>query len=220
MAGVTDSDGTDRNWFRRVLSRVVAGAILISVLVVGGTAFRIWQVARDDDRSHADFAVVLGAAQYNGTPSPILEARLQHALALYKQRVTSTIVTVGGRRAGDNFSEAQASAHWLTEHGVAARNVITVGVGSDTLRSLEAVEVTAQQHGWHTAIVVSDPWHTLRARTMAADVGLRAWGSPTWTGPVVQTRGTQGRYIIRETGALLFYRLTHAPPADDIGIGL
>lgn len=217
MAGVTDSGGGA--WLRRLLQRVALGTVLMAVLIVGGTAFRIWQVARIDDRSHADFAVVLGAAQYNGTPSPILEARLQHALALYQQRAMRTIVTVGGRRTGDNFSEAQASARWLTAHGVAARDVVTVGVGSDTLRSLEAVSATAKQHGWRTAIVVSDPWHTLRARIMADDVGLSAWGSPTWTGPVVQTRGTQGRYIIRETGALLFYRLTHAP-ADDIGIGL
>lgn len=219
MVVVTYAGGTGGSSFRRLLQRVVVGAILISVLIVGGTAFRIWQVARIDDRTHADFAVVLGAAQYNGRPSPILEARLEHALTLYKEHVMPSIVTVGGRRTGDNYSEAQASARWLTAHGVAPNNIVAVGVGSDTLRSLEAVAATAKQRDWRTAIVVSDPWHTLRARTMAGDTGLNAWGSPTWTGPVVQTRGVQGRYIIRETGALLFYRVTHAP-ADDIGVGL
>lgn len=219
MADVTKPGADDGSWFGRVLRRAFFGGILIVLLVVGGTAFRVWQVARFDDRSPADFAVVLGAAQYNGVPSPILQARLEHALALYQEHATHTIITVGGRRTGDNYSEAQASANWLTAHGVAKRDIVALGVGSDTLRSLEAVADTARQRGWHTAIIVSDPWHTYRAETMADDAGLQAWGSPTWSGPIVQTRGTQGKYIIRETGALLFYRVTHAP-ADDIGIGL
>lgn len=219
MTGVRHPGADHGSWFGRLLQRAVLGALLLAVLIVGGTAFRIWQVARTDDRTPADFAVVLGAAQYNGRPSPILQARLEHALTLYRQHVVPTIVTVGGRRPGDNYSEAEASGDWLTAHGVPAGHIVTVGQGSDTLRSMQAVAATAQTHHWHTVVVVSDPWHTFRARTMADDVGLRAWGSPTWTGPVVQTRGVQSRYIIRETGALLFYRFTHAP-ADDVGIDI
>ena len=82
--------------------------------------------------------------------------------------------------------------------------------GADTLGSLNAVALQAERDGWHSALVVSDPWHSLRARTMARDAGLSAWTSPTRSGPVVQTRETQARYIVRETAALLFYRLTHA----------
>jgi uncharacterized SAM-binding protein YcdF (DUF218 family) len=88
--------------------------------------------------------------------------------------------------------------------------VVAVGEGSDTLGSLRAVAVEAERRGWHSALLVSDPWHSLRARTMARDDGIEAWTSPTHSGPVVRTRETQVRYIIRETAALLFYRLTHA----------
>jgi uncharacterized SAM-binding protein YcdF (DUF218 family) len=94
--------------------------------------------------------------------------------------------------------------------------IIAVGQGNDTLRSLRAVSDELHVRGWHTAVLVSDPWHSLRAKTMAEDVGIQAWASPTHHGPIVQTRATQFRYIVRETGALLFYRLTMLP-ADELG---
>ncbi|TVT58171.1 YdcF family protein, partial [Amycolatopsis rhizosphaerae] len=86
----------------------------------------------------------------------------------------------------------------------------------NTLGSLRAVAAEVLKRGWHTAVLVSDPWHSFRARTMATGVGLTAWTSPTHSGPIVQTRQTQALYIRRETGALLFYLLTRTP-ADDIG---
>lgn len=190
--------------------RLVAGGLLIAVAVVGGTAFRIWQVARLDDRRPVDAVVVLGAAQYDGDPSSIFAARLQHAEALYKDGLAPRIITTGGRRPGDVYTEAEAGRRFLIDRGVPPQAVIPVGVGSDTLLSLQAVADRAKQDGWHTAELVSDPWHSLRARTMARDSGLLAWTSPTRSGPVVQTRETQFRYIVRETGALLYYRLTHA----------
>jgi uncharacterized SAM-binding protein YcdF (DUF218 family) len=94
--------------------------------------------------------------------------------------------------------------------------VLVVGEGRDTLGSIRAVAAMARQRGLSTAMIVSDPWHSLRARTMAQDEGLQAWASPTHSGPIVQTRSTQFRYILRETGALLYYRLLRAP-ADDFG---
>ena len=200
------------SWVRRF----VFGAVLIVALVIGGTAFRVWQVARTDDRSPADVIVVLGAAQYNGKPSPIFEARLKHAKQLYDDGVAKVIVTAGGNKAGDMYTEASAGAKWLAEEGVPASATLAVGEGRDTLGSLRAVADEVAKRGWHTAVVVSDPWHSLRARSMANDVGMKAWTSPTHSGPIVQTRETQALYIYRETGALLFYRLTNTP-ADDIG---
>lgn len=202
---------------RRFLRRLVVGVLLIGTLMVAGTAFRVWQVARLDDRTRADMVVVLGAAQYDGTPSKILEARLGHAKTLYDEGVADRIVTTGGRRAGDNYTEAEAGVRWLAEHGVPRDDLVGVGEGNDTLGSLLAVANEADGHGWRSAVIVTDPWHSLRARTMARDVGLQAWTSPTHTGPVVQTRETQLRYIIYETGALLYYRATRAS-ADEIGI--
>jgi uncharacterized SAM-binding protein YcdF (DUF218 family) len=200
--------------------RACVGAVLMAALLVGGTGFRVWQVARTDDRSTADIVVVLGAAQYDGRPSSILSARLDHAGRLYKEKVAPVIVTVGGGRAGDITTEAQAGKNYLVEAGLQNSAVVAVNAGSDTLTSLQAVAEVARERGWQSAVIVSDPWHSQRARTMARDVGLAAWTSPTRSGPSVQTRETQIRYIARETAAMLYYRLTHAPaetPSTGLG---
>lgn len=204
-------------WF----SRLVVGALLLAVLIVGGTAFRVWQVARVDDRRSVDAVVVLGAAQYDGEPSSIFSWRLRHAQVLYEEGLAPLIVTTGGSAEGDEFTEAAAGRAYLIDRGVPASAIVAVGEGSDTLGSLEAVADRAAADGWSSALVVSDPWHSLRARTMARDAGLEAWSSPTRSGPAVQTRETQLRYIVRETAALLFYRLTHASfdTGSDSGLG-
>lgn len=195
---------------RRIVLRLVFGVLIIGMLVVGGTAFRVWQVARVDDWTKADVAIVLGAAQYNGVPSDVLAARLEHALGLYREGVVSYIATTGGRQPGDNFTEGQVGKLWLVKRGVPEDKVLQVGEGADTLGSLRAVASVAQERSLKTAVIVSDPWHSLRARTMAEDAGLKAWTSPTRVGPNVQTRETQLYYIKRETGALLYYRLMKA----------
>lgn len=220
MQGVTHARAPrdTRSRLGRSVRRAFFGTILILVLIVSGTAFRVWQVARFDDRRQVDMAVVLGAAQYNGTPSAVLEARLKQALELYQQGLAEHIVTVGGRQSGDNYTEAQAGEKWLIENGVPDSRIEEVDVGSDTLGSVRAVSALAHRKTWDTALIVSDPWHSLRARTMANDLGLETWTSPTRSGPTVETRAIQARQIFRETGGLLYYRLTHAP-AEAIGLG-
>ncbi|TDV54161.1 YdcF family protein [Actinophytocola oryzae] len=200
----------------RFVRRSVLGVFLVGALVVGGTGFRVWAVARDDDRTTADVVLVLGAAQYDGTPSQVLEARLRHAMNLFDEGVAPYIVTTGGNRPGDTYTEASAGDRWLTEHGVPENRVIPVEEGNDTLGSLRAAADRIHGRGWQTAVIVSDPWHSLRARTMASDLGLDAWTSPTHSGPIVQTRQTQVRYILYETAALLYYHATRAP-ADEAG---
>ena len=197
--------------------RLLLGGLVLALLVVGGTAFRVWQVARVDDRQPVDAVVVLGAAQYDGDPSRIFESRLRHAETLFERGVAPRIVTTGGGRPGDVYTEAEAGRRFLVDRGVPADAVIAVPEGSDTLSSLQAVAVRAGQDGWTSAVMVSDPWHSLRARIMAHDAGLTASTSPTRSGPVVQTRETQARYIVRETAATLFYRLTHASVDASVG---
>lgn len=193
----------------RWTGRLVAGVVLIAVVLVGGTAVRVWQVARIDDHSGADAIVVLGAAQYSGTPSTVFEARLDQAAALYKDGVAPEIVTVGGKQEGDLFTEAASGRNFLIEQGVPAGNITAVETGSDTLESIEAVSDTLSEQGKSSVVLVSDPWHSLRTRTMARDAGLDAWTSPTRSGPAVYTRESQIHGIARETGALLWYQLTH-----------
>lgn len=181
------------------------------MLLVGGTAFRVWQVGGVDDRHHADVLLVLGTTQANGVPKSVFRARLDHVRELYNEGVAPRIVTVGGRERGDNFTEAQAGARYLNRNGVPRSALVEVNHGRDTLGSLRAVAGMLREHGWHSAVLVSDPWHEMRARAMAQDVGIETWTSPTRTGPMVQGRYTEFHYIARETAALLYYRLTKAP---------
>lgn len=197
--------GTLRRW----TGRLVLGVVLMALIVVGGTAVRVWQVARIDDFSQADAIVVLGAAQYSGTPSSVFEARLSRAAELFERGVAPEIVTVGGKQEGDLYTEAASGRNYLIEQGIPADAITAVEQGSDTLESIEAVSETLGAQGKSSVALVSDPWHSLRTRTMARDAGLEAWTAPTRTGPAVYTRESQAHGIARETGALLWYQLTH-----------
>ncbi len=188
----------------RLVRRLVAAAGVVVLLVVAGTAASIWWTARQDDRPKSDAIVVLGASQFDGRPSSVFKARLQHARALWEDGVAPRVVTVGGSQPGDRTTEAEAGAVFLKERGV---DVVAVPEGRNTLESMEAVEGLMADQGWDSAVLVTDPWHSLRSRTMARDQGIAAETSPTRAGPSVRTRDTQLRYIARETAAYLYYRV-------------
>ena len=186
-------------WARRLVSLLA----LTVLLVLGTTAVSVWWVARQDDRPRSDAIIVLGASQFDGRPSSVFKARLQHARVLYDAGVAPRVITVGGGAPGDRTTEADAGAAFLRERDVEA---VAVPEGRNTLQSLEAAERLMQARGWETAVLVTDPWHSLRSRTMARDKGIDADTSPTRAGPSVRTRGTQARYIARETLAYLYYK--------------
>lgn len=188
----------------KTVRRVLAALVLLVVVVVGGTAASIWWVARQDDRRASDVIVVLGASQFDGTPSSVFEARLEHAKALYDAGVAPRVVTVGGSAPGDRFTEADAGRTYLAGRDVP--DVVALGEGRDTLQSLQALQRAMTAQGWRTAVLVTDPWHSMRSRRMATDLGIDAVTSPTRAGPSVRTRGTELRYIARETAAYLYYR--------------
>jgi uncharacterized SAM-binding protein YcdF (DUF218 family) len=202
-----------------LLNRVAGAAVLAFVLLIASTALAIWWNARQDSRPESDAIVVLGSAQYNGVPSSIFEARLEHAVTLYEDGVAPMIVTVGGRAAGDEFTEAEAGREYLAASGVPGEALLAVPEGVDTLESMRAVSTAFGERGWTRAVVVTDPWHAMRAERMAEDAGIEADSSPTRQGPAVQTRGTQFRYILRETAAYLLYRVTGESVAGAPGIG-
>jgi uncharacterized SAM-binding protein YcdF (DUF218 family) len=202
-----------------LLNRVAGAAVLAFVLLVVSTGLAIWWTARQDSRPSSDAIVVLGTAQYNGVPSSIFQARLEHAIALFEDGVAPVIVTVGGKADGDQFSEAEAGQAYLAEHGVPGDALLAVPEGVDTLESMRAVSTAFAEQGWGSAVIVTDPWHAMRAERMAEDSGLQAESSPTRQGPAVQTRATQFRYILRETAAYLLYRVTGESVAGAPGIG-
>jgi uncharacterized SAM-binding protein YcdF (DUF218 family) len=202
-----------------LLNRVVGAAVLAFVLLIVSTGLAIWWNARQDSRPASDAIVVLGSAQYNGVPSSIFEARLEHAITLYEAGVAPVIVTVGGRAAGDEFTEAEAGQEYLANSGIPGDALLAVPEGVDTLESMRVVSAAFGERGWTSAVLVTDPWHAMRAERMAQDAGIEAVSSPTRQGPAVETRGTQFRYILRETAAYLLYRVTGESVAGAPGIG-
>jgi uncharacterized SAM-binding protein YcdF (DUF218 family) len=209
MTPATDVDdpapvpsGTPRRFrVRRTVVLALLATLVASLVWVGSVPLRVWWTARQDQRTHSDVLLVLGASQYNGTPSPVLKARLAHALELYKDGVAPRIVTVGGKRPGDRFTEAASGRDWLTARGVPGSAVVAVQSGTDTWNSLQAVDAAMDAHGWDSVVIVTDPWHSFRSREMARHLGLQAATSPTRSGPVVQERYTELRYVVRESGA-------------------
>lgn len=191
----------------RTIGRYVGGLLLVAVLIVGGVALRIVQLGQADERSSADAIVVLGAAQYDGDPSPVFQARLDHAAELYRDGVAPRILTIGGGQTGDRTTEGAAGAAYLADLGIDRAALTAVGSGDDTLASLRAAEVVLAENGWHSVVLVTDPWHAARSRMMAQDLGMSVRVSPVQEGPSLRA-GTAPRYVLRETLGVLYYRLT------------
>jgi uncharacterized SAM-binding protein YcdF (DUF218 family) len=212
MAAVTSRPTTRRTrsaGLRRVVGAVVAVTLLALFLLPAVVAARVVQVADRDERVSADAVVVLGAAQLDGEPGEVLQARLEQALALYEEGLAPTIVTTGGTQEGDRFTEAGSARDWLVERGVPAEAVVAVPEGRDTYDSLVPVAQLAQDSGWTGVLVVSDPWHVYRVRTMADDLELPVAGaSPTRTGPSNEIATRVVSYVARETGAVLVHHGT------------
>ncbi|WP_163376854.1 YdcF family protein [Dietzia sp. Alg238-R159] len=190
----------------RAVGWLLAIALLLCLVIPGFISFRVWSVARVDDRSPADAIVVLGAAQYNGIPTPVFQARLEHAALLFEEGVAPQVITVGGSQPGDLYTEAGSGRAYLTRLGVPPEVILAVETGTNTEGSLDAVAQTVRDQGGQSVVLVSDPTHSYRSRMMARDAGLDAWTSPTRHGPAVWTRENQIMGIIRETGAVLWYQ--------------
>jgi uncharacterized SAM-binding protein YcdF (DUF218 family) len=192
-------------WLRRAV--VLLLVVVLAVPLV--TATRIWLVSRQDDRSPADVILVLGAAQFDGVPSPVLETRLNHAQELYEDGVAPTIMTVGGKAPGDRFTEAAAGKAYLVEQGVPRADVVAVPRGRDTQESMAAAAVAMKKRDMSSVVVVTDPDHSLRTRTMGRDLGMDAWTSPARFNTAKASSPSGRRYVMRETGAYLSYVLLH-----------
>jgi uncharacterized SAM-binding protein YcdF (DUF218 family) len=192
--------------FKWVL-RIFVGLFGLVLLVLLYVAGHIWLVARQDNHPRSDAIVVLGASQYNGRPSAVFAARLAHAITLYDDHVAPRIVTLGGGLPGDRTTEAQAGQDYLVAHGVPGNAVLPLRTGNDTLQSVKALAAAFKSHGWHSAVLVTDPWHCLRSRTMARDQGIDAQTSPERDGPLFSSRSTEIHYIARETLAYVYYKI-------------
>ena len=166
------------------LRRAAALVLLAAVLYVGGTFVQVWLASRGDDRQRSDAIVVFGAAQYDGTPSPVLRARLDHAAALYRDDYAEVVVVTGAGRPGDRFTEAAASGRYLIRQGVPAESLVWVTTGRTSWESLTAAARTLRRQERTEVLLVSDPFHSARIAAMADELGLSSHVSPTRTSPI------------------------------------
>jgi uncharacterized SAM-binding protein YcdF (DUF218 family) len=173
---------TGRPW--RWIRRLLVAAVLLGFLYLAVTFVQVWLASRRDQAQPADAIVVLGAAQYNGRPSPVLKARLDHAAALYHRGLSDVIVVTGGKAPGDRFTEASASADYLATRGVAQEHVLRENSGRNSWQSLAGAALFLKRENRTRVLLVSDPFHSARIAAMASELGLHARVSPTRTSPI------------------------------------
>lgn len=184
--------------------------VVLGVLgVVLATGIAVWRAAHVDAASrvdHADAIIVLGAAQYDGRPSPVFAGRLEHGALLYREGRAPTVLVLGGSQPGDVSTEADAGASYLEQQGVPAGVVVPIPEGNTTLESLRAAASYMHAHDLRSAFLVSDPWHNLRIERMASDLGIVGYASATWHS-AARSGGTRLAGYLRETFAYLYYRV-------------
>ena len=190
--------------FFKIIRRIIAAVFLIIIAVPLYALGVTWQAANNPLTRTGDVIVVLGAAQLNGRPGEVLEARLQEAKRIYELGLAPYIITVGAGAPGDRTTEAASGKYWLTTNGVKARNVTSLEVGRDTWVSTENYVKFMKVKDWQDVIIVTDPFHCRRSMTMANDLGVVATCSPVKTGPN-SLENSGKRYLVRETGAYLSY---------------
>lgn len=182
---------------RSIGRTIVLALIILSTIALLYFVFnlwRVWSTGRSDEARPVDAIVVLGAAQYDGRPSPQLAARLDHALDLWPQDLAPVIVVTGGNQPGDRFTEAEASAAYLQARGVPADAIVLERAGTTTYESLRGVRDLIGDSA-ESVLIVTDPYHALRSALIAEELGLDAYVSPTTTSVV-----TGGAALRRELG--------------------
>ena len=184
---------------RRLLFRGVVVSALLVVAYFGVTFVQVWSASRSAGPSSAQAIVVLGAAQYDGRPSPVFQSRLDHAARLYADGVAPVVVVTGGRLEGDRFTEASAAASYLISAGIPEDALRLESQGSSSWESLAAAARFLRAEGITDVVLVSSPYHALRTEHIAAEVGLDGDASPA-----DETEGVAGRlgHLAKETLAV------------------
>jgi uncharacterized SAM-binding protein YcdF (DUF218 family) len=182
----------------RLLRRALVVAVVLPILYFGVTFVQVWWTSRHDDARPAQAVIVLGAAQFDGRPSAVLRARLDHAASLYRRKIAPIVVVTGGKAEGDRFTEATASANYLHTKGVPDEAILREATGRTSWQSLAAsARFLITERGIRDVVLVSDPFHAARIRRIASELGFRAATSPTRTSPI---KGfSEFRHMVTET---------------------
>lgn len=184
------------------IAMVIAALALLAVIVPFAAAYRVHAAAGQRSTAPSDVIVVLGAAQFDGTPSPVFRNRLDHARSLYESGVGKRIITVGGNQPGDRFTEAGSGRDYLIGLGVPPADIVAVDQGNDTLQSMTGVAEKMAAEGWRSATIVSDPVHLARSQAIAARLGIDARGNGTTSG---DGSAITPEYLARETVGYLYF---------------
>ena len=175
-----------------------------AVVVVLGVSAWVVTIGGKDVLYRSDAIIVLGAAQFDGRPSDVLQARLDRAFELWQVRTARKVITTGSNQPGDRTTEAQTGRRYLLSKGMSRASVIAVAQGTNTLDSLRAVDKRLKELKATRVTVVTDPAHTVRSLIIVRDMGYEAFGAPTRSGAGSQMNFT---YVVRETAAVLRYVL-------------
>lgn len=196
----------------RLFARLVIAGLIAGFAIGGYAAYRIWDQGNRDERTPADAIVVMGAAQYDGRPSPVFAARLDHAIELYHDGVAPRLIVTGGKREGDRTTEAASARSYAIEHGVPENAILSEDASRTTLQSIRRVAALMRDKDIGSAVFVSDPSHMLRVLRMASDEGINGYGSPTRTSPLERDPLARVDAIVHELGALAVYFVSGESP--------
>jgi uncharacterized SAM-binding protein YcdF (DUF218 family) len=193
------------------MRRVLIGLLVVVLAYFAVTTALVTRWMGKDERPRVDAIVVLGAAQYDGRPSAIYQARLEHALDLYAGGVAPVVVFTGGKEPGDRFTEGGSGARWATERGMPASAAVAEERSRTTYQNLAGAKRALQRRnpdrGRPRIVIVSDPFHMFRAVRQAADLGMDAYPSPTRTSPLSASRLKLTELVLREDLAIAGYLL-------------
>ncbi len=198
----------------RVLWRILVLSAVLLVAYLAVTAVQVWLTARRSEARQAQAVVVMGAAQYNGVPSPDLAARLEDAAALWRRGLAPVIVVTGYKEPGDHYTEAEASAAWLIARGVPASDIVEVG-GTDSWQELSDGARTLRRRGLDNVLLATDGFHEARSLAIATDVGLVASPVPATKSPI---KGwAKLPYFAKETVGVALGRVIGYAPLHELG---
>jgi uncharacterized SAM-binding protein YcdF (DUF218 family) len=188
----------------RLVIKILLVVIIVAAVYFVVTGVQVWLTSRKSEPQKSQAIIIMGAAQYNGVPSPDLLARLQDAYALYREHLAPLIVATGAKEPGDHYTEAESEVTWLEQHGVPKRAVIQV-LGRTTWQSLTLASAKLERRGLHQVLIATDGFHEDRCLAIASELGLQAKPVPATSSPI---KGwSTFPYFMKETAAVAIGRI-------------
>lgn len=193
------------NIFKNKFLKILLCLLIVLLLIFIYLTVKIYKQSNIDNAQKADAIVVLGASQWNGRPSPIFRNRLNHSFLLYDSGLAPKIILTGGVGKSEEISESQVGRDYLTQKGVDTKNIFIEEIGHTTLESLNQVKLILEEQNLSSIILVSDGFHMMRLKKMAADLKIQAFVSPS---PEIYTnKKTKFKYVVRESWVYMLYLL-------------